>query len=100
MEMLRLYLLSQIELERARPTFLSTLFSEAQSFPHNGSLGKGLAGWHAVYFAAAPQSSMSSAICSVNYSKHLYSAKLKGRPQASTHPERIGLHHLREQGWV
>ena len=43
MEILRLYPLSQIELERARPTFLSTLFSEAQSFRHSGTLGKGLA---------------------------------------------------------
>lgn len=43
MEILRLYPLAQIELERARPTFLSTLFSEAQAFPHNGSLGEELA---------------------------------------------------------
>jgi predicted AAA+ superfamily ATPase len=43
MEILRLYPLSQIELERARPTFLGTLFSDAQSFVHNGRLGKELA---------------------------------------------------------
>ncbi|MGH8210004.1 MAG: ATP-binding protein [Steroidobacteraceae bacterium] len=43
MEILRLYPLSQIELERARPTFLSTLFGAAQAFPHNGILGKELA---------------------------------------------------------
>jgi uncharacterized protein len=43
MEILRLYPLSQIELERARPTFLDTLFTDTQSFPHNGSLGKELA---------------------------------------------------------
>lgn len=43
MEILRLYPLSQIELERARPTFLGTLFSDAQSFAHNGRLGKELA---------------------------------------------------------
>lgn len=43
MEILRLYPLSQIELERARPTFLNTLFSAEQAFPHNGSLGKELA---------------------------------------------------------
>jgi predicted AAA+ superfamily ATPase len=43
MEILRLYPLSQVELERARPTFLDTLFSDAQSFRHSGSLGKELA---------------------------------------------------------
>lgn len=43
MEILRLYPLSQIELERARPTFLGTLFSNAHSFAHNGRLGKELA---------------------------------------------------------
>jgi uncharacterized protein len=43
MEILRLYPLSQIELERARPTFLGALFSDAQSFLHSGSTGKGLA---------------------------------------------------------
>jgi uncharacterized protein len=43
MEILRLYPLSQVELERARPTFLGALFSDAQSFQHSGSLGKELA---------------------------------------------------------
>jgi predicted AAA+ superfamily ATPase len=42
MEILRLYPLSQIELERAPPTFLSTLFSDAQAFPNSGTLGKEL----------------------------------------------------------
>jgi len=42
-EILRLYPLSQVELERVRPTFLRTLFSDAQNFPHNGRLGKELA---------------------------------------------------------
>ena len=42
-EILRLHPLSQVELERARATFLHTLFSEAQVFPHNGRLGKKLA---------------------------------------------------------
>lgn len=43
MEILRLYPLSQIELQRARPIFLDTLFSNSQSFAHTGTLGKGLA---------------------------------------------------------
>jgi len=43
MEILRLYPLSQVELQRARPTFLSALFSDAQAFPHSGTLGKELA---------------------------------------------------------
>lgn len=43
MEILRLYPLSQVELERAPPTFLHILFSEAQPFSHNGRLGKDLA---------------------------------------------------------
>jgi len=43
MEILAPLPLSQIELERARPTFLGTLFSDAQSFAHNGRLGKELA---------------------------------------------------------
>ena len=42
MEVLRLYPLSQIELERARPTFLGVLFSDAQLFRHSGMLGKEL----------------------------------------------------------
>ena len=41
-EILRLYPLSQVELERARPTFISTLFSHAQAFPSSGRLGKEL----------------------------------------------------------
>ncbi len=43
MEILRLYPLSQVELERTRPTFLGTLFSDAQAFRHSGRLGKALA---------------------------------------------------------
>lgn len=43
MEILRLYPLSQVELERTRPTFLGTLFSDAQAFQHSGRLGKALA---------------------------------------------------------
>ena len=43
MEVLRLYPLSQVELERARPTFLGVLFSDAQLFRHSGRLGKELA---------------------------------------------------------
>ncbi len=42
-EILRLHPLSQVELERVRPTFLHTLFSDAKVFPHNGRLGKDLA---------------------------------------------------------
>jgi len=42
-EILRLYPLSQVELERARPAFLHTLFSNAQDFRHNGRLGKQIA---------------------------------------------------------
>jgi uncharacterized protein len=42
MEILRLYPLSQVELERARPTFLSAVFSDARAFPHSGILGKEL----------------------------------------------------------
>ncbi|MEP7245638.1 MAG: ATP-binding protein [Gammaproteobacteria bacterium] len=41
-EILRLYPLSQVELGRARATFLHTLFSDAQNFPHSGRLGKDL----------------------------------------------------------
>ena len=41
-EIPRLYPLSQVELERARPTFLSTLFSQEQAFPNGGTLGKEL----------------------------------------------------------
>ena len=43
MEILRSYPLSQVELERTRPTFLGTLFSDAQAFQHSGRLGKALA---------------------------------------------------------
>jgi predicted AAA+ superfamily ATPase len=41
-EILRLYPLSQVELGRARATFLHTLFSNAQNFSHSGRLGKEL----------------------------------------------------------
>jgi len=43
MEILRLYPLSQVELERAPATFLITLFSETLAFTHSGTLGKQLA---------------------------------------------------------
>ena len=43
MEILRLYPLSQVELERAPATFLHVLFSESQIFNHSGRLGKELA---------------------------------------------------------
>jgi uncharacterized protein len=43
MEILRLYPLSQLELERAPATFLNILFGETFSFHHNGRLGKELA---------------------------------------------------------
>src|SRR6267143_594110 len=42
-EILRLYPLSQVELERAPPAFLKALFSEQQIFPPGRSLGKGIA---------------------------------------------------------
>jgi predicted AAA+ superfamily ATPase len=42
MEILRLYPLAQVELARAKPTFLDTLFSAAQDFPHDGKEGKDL----------------------------------------------------------
>lgn len=42
MEIFRLYPLSQIELARAKPTFLDALFSAAREFPHHGREGKAL----------------------------------------------------------
>ncbi len=42
MEIFRLYPLSQVELARAKPTFLDMLFSAAQEFPHAGREGKEL----------------------------------------------------------
>lgn len=42
MEIFRLYPLSQVELARAKPKFLDTLFSAAQAFPHDGRGGKEL----------------------------------------------------------
>lgn len=42
MEIFRLYPLSQVELARTKPTFLDTLFSAAQAFPHDGREGKEL----------------------------------------------------------
>lgn len=43
MEIFRLYPLAQVELARARPTFLDAMFSAAQDFPHQGREGKALA---------------------------------------------------------
>jgi hypothetical protein len=43
MEIFRLYPLAQIELARTPPTFLDTLFSAAQEFPHAGREGDKLA---------------------------------------------------------
>lgn len=43
MEIFRLYPLAQVELARARPTFLDAMFSSAQDFPHQGREGKALA---------------------------------------------------------
>ncbi len=42
MEIFRLHPLSQVELARAKPTFLDTLFSAAQTFPHEGREGREL----------------------------------------------------------
>ncbi len=43
MEVLRLYPLSQSELERTAPTFIGTLFSAEQKFLHSGRQGPLLA---------------------------------------------------------
>ena len=43
LEILRLYPLAQVEIERTRATFLDVAFSDAQVFRHTGSLGKALA---------------------------------------------------------
>jgi uncharacterized protein len=43
MEILRLYPLAEVELARAKPTFLDTLFSSGQEFHHGGREGRKLA---------------------------------------------------------
>ena len=43
MEIFRLYPLAQVELARTKATFIDTLFSAAQEFPHQGRAGKELA---------------------------------------------------------
>jgi len=69
-EILRLYPLAQIELERAPPAFLNALFSDRQIFPP----GRTLLGQLLETFVFGEIAK-----------------------QAAAHPERIGLYHLRDK---